>query len=120
MRSYLKTRVEALETVCQPKKRKVIIFGQVAPFNYWEVAGVEINKTHIVERKGDFKDYQTYVNLQEEGSKLANEIANKNNMHIIGVGLKFVAGAKYSAKYNFAGQIPKDLKNDHLCKVYSQ
>ena len=119
MRSNLKYRLEALEIVSQPRKKKVIIISVVPPLNFWEAESLEVNRTHIVKREGDFKDYQTFIDLIEKGKKLAKELAEKYNLYIVFMGLKMVNGAKQYTKHSFNGPIPKELKNTHLCEGYN-
>ena len=119
MLNSLKKRVNALTIINEPKERKIIICSVVHPLNFWEAESLEVNKTHIIKREGDFKDYQTFIDLIEKGKKLAKELAEKHNLYIVLMGLKMVNGTKQYTKHSFNGQIPKDLKNTHLCEGYN-
>jgi len=120
MRSNLKYRLEALEIVSQPRKKKVIICSVVPPLNFWEAESLVVNRTHIVEREGNFKDYQTFIDLVEKGKKLAKEIAEEHNLFMVLMGLKMVNDAKQYTRHSFDGIIPNDLKNTHLCEGYNR
>lgn len=119
MRSLLRKRIEAIEIVHQVKEPKRFFITYTEPYNFWDVTGATV-EDQVIERKGDFNDYQTLIDLQQEaleaGRTILKEPKSKGCAILIYVNEVLKDGAEHGNNYNYQGEVPKEITNTHLCK----
>lgn len=113
MRSSLRRRIEVLEIVNQKHEVQRVIISYTEPFNFWDVIGSTVEGV-MVERHGDFNDYQTLIDLKIESVKMAKTIIKGCGV-FIKVEEVLKDGARHQSYYDYEGIIP-NISNTHLCK----
>lgn len=100
-------KLEKRKAVNEPLIARVIRWCGARPFNFWDVVSVTIRDEATIQRKGNFKDYQTLIDLEQEARDMINTLPDYKRIIVC---FNMADGVNQV----FDGVLPDDVINMHL------